>query len=264
MTTTSESTVELGRVTVGDGPERVIVLHDWMGDHRNYDAMRPTLDQRTFTYAFVDVRGYGLSRHLTGCYDVHEASADVLALAEHLGWTRFHLIGHSMTSLVAQEVAARAPQQVVSLVLLAPVPPTGMGAPQEAITFLEQIAIDEAARRASLAGQFGDRYAPGWFEFKMQRWAESSRPEASRGYVRMFATQAVSQAPPRDLPVLAVVGEHDREPFVAQTVQRSLGAAYEQLEVIVCPTAGHYPMQETPVLLATHIDRFLRRHPLGR
>ena len=35
----------LGRETIGDGAARVIVLHDWMGDHRNYDPMVPYLDR---------------------------------------------------------------------------------------------------------------------------------------------------------------------------------------------------------------------------
>ena len=52
----------LGRLTIGDGPERVIVLHDWRGDHRNYDPMVPYLDTEAFTYALTDLRGYGLSR----------------------------------------------------------------------------------------------------------------------------------------------------------------------------------------------------------
>jgi pimeloyl-ACP methyl ester carboxylesterase len=51
----------LGYVQYGDGPIRVLVMHDWLGDHSSYDALMPWLDGRAFTYVFVDLRGYGLS-----------------------------------------------------------------------------------------------------------------------------------------------------------------------------------------------------------
>ena len=249
----------LGHESVGNGPERVIVLHDWMGDHRNYDPMVPYLDGRTFSYEFVDLRGYGLSRNLTGRYDLAEASADVLALATGLGWPRFHLVGHSMSSLVAQQVAVTAPDRVTSLVVLTPVGPAGMSAPEAVIESLEQVAIDEGARRVGLANQWGDRLSDQWLEFKLRRWSESARPEASRGYVRMFGATAVLGTPRSDLPVLAVIGDRDNEPFLELPVREALSVAYPRLELTVCPNVGHYPMQEAPVALATTIERFLRR-----
>lgn len=251
----------LGRESIGDGPRRVIVLHDWMGDHRNYDPVVPYLDRQAFTYALTDLRGYGLSRGLSGRYDLREAADDVLALADHLGWSRFHVVGHSMSSLVAQQVAADAPERVASLVLLTPIAPSGMGASEAAIGYIEGMATDEALRREAFSTRGGGRLSQAWVEFKLRRWWESARPEASRGYVRMFASTAVTGSPRSELPVLAVVGEHDQEPFQEKTVRVGLSAAYPQLQVAVCTNAGHYPMQETPVALATVIERFLSAVP---
>ena len=249
----------LGHELIGDGPEPVIVLHDWMGDHRNYDPMVPYLDHCQFTYAFADLRGYGLSRDRSGRYDLAEAADDVLVLASHLEWPRFHLIGHSMSSLVAQQVAATAAERVAALVLLTPVAPAGMGASAEVLGYLEHVAMNEAARHDGLANQWGDRLSNQWLEFKLRRWSESARPEASRGYVRMFGATAVVGRPRADLSVLAVVGELDSEPFQEQTVRRGLSGVYSRLEVSVCPNTGHYPMQETPVALVSAIERFLGR-----
>lgn len=248
----------LGRETIGDGAARVIVLHDWMGDHRNYDPMVPYLDRAAFTWALTDLRGYGLSRDLAGRYDLREAADDVLTLAAALGWPRFHLVAHSMSTLVAQQVCRDAPGAVASMVLLTPVAPAGMAAPAEAIDFLERMATNEALRRETFTQRGGGRLSPGWVEFKLRRWWESARPEASRGYVRMFAATAVAGEAAGDLPVLAVVGEHDSEPFREATVRAALGAAYPALEVAVCANAGHYPMQETPAALAAVVERFLR------
>jgi hypothetical protein len=71
---------------IGSGPEHVLVLHDWNGDHSNYDPILPYLDGATFTYAFADLRGYGKSKQLTGVYTVGEISNDCLRLADALRW----------------------------------------------------------------------------------------------------------------------------------------------------------------------------------
>ncbi len=47
----------VGHFVYGNGPARVIVMHDWMGDSENYRPMLRYLDTSAFTYAFIDVRG---------------------------------------------------------------------------------------------------------------------------------------------------------------------------------------------------------------
>ncbi|NJS36834.1 MAG: alpha/beta fold hydrolase [Brachymonas sp.] len=65
----------------------------------------PYLDPTAHTYVFADARGYGTSRHLTGAYTADEMASDAFRLVDELGWTRFHVVGHSMTGLVAQRMA---------------------------------------------------------------------------------------------------------------------------------------------------------------
>lgn len=93
----------IGHVIEGHGQQKVIALHDWMGNHHNWQGMLPFIDQNTFTYAFMDVRGYGLSKEITGRFDLHEIVSDIFNLANELGWDQFHLIGHSMTGMVVQK-----------------------------------------------------------------------------------------------------------------------------------------------------------------
>lgn len=247
----------LGHVVHGSGPRRVIVLHDWMGDHRNYDPALPYLDRSAFTYAFADLRGYGLSRDLAGRHDASEAAADVLALAAALGWDRFALVGHSMSTMVAHELAAIAPDRVDALVLVTPVSPRGMGAPDAVIAMLEAAATDPVARRRTLAAMWGDRLAPGWLEFKLARWAESALPAASAAYVRMFSASSIT-TPAADVPVLALLGAHDADHFQEPAIRAAL-AAYPRLSLATCADAGHYPMQESPPLFVTTLERFLSR-----
>jgi alpha/beta hydrolase fold len=91
----------LGHELFGSGPTRVVVMNDWLCDTSTWDGARPLLDSARFTFAFADLRGYGRSRGRAGAFTIEEAAADVLALTTALGWTRFALLGHSMSSLIA-------------------------------------------------------------------------------------------------------------------------------------------------------------------
>ena len=60
------------------------------------------------------------------------------------------------------------------------------------------------------------------------------------------------------LPVKVIVGEHD--PALNTTVmQATFLASYPDCELEVMANAGHYPIHETPIALATSIENFLRR-----
>ncbi|MDH3739096.1 MAG: alpha/beta hydrolase, partial [Alphaproteobacteria bacterium] len=74
----------IGHTLHGAGPQGVIVLHGWMGDYSVFRPMFNFLDTDTFTYAFVDYRGYGKSKEIGGDYTMAEIAADALALADHL------------------------------------------------------------------------------------------------------------------------------------------------------------------------------------
>lgn len=115
----------IGHTLYGHGDEPVMALHGWFGDHSAFEPILPWLDPEVFTYAFMDYRGYGESKDRTGEYSLREIAADALALADQLGWRRFHLVGHSMGGMAIQRIAADAPARIKSLVGITPVPACG-------------------------------------------------------------------------------------------------------------------------------------------
>lgn len=252
-------TIELAHALHGHGPSRVLVLHDWLSDRRSWDPMLPYLDGERFTYALVDLRGYGGSRAIAGAYTADEAASDALAVASRLGWERFAAVGHSMSGLIVQALAASAPARVTRLVAVAPVGPTGLAMPPEALAFMERVSLDLPARRAALQQNFGDRLSERWLEIKLAHWTACSEPEAVLGYLRMFTkTDIRERVQGLEIPILAIAGEHDQPWFSADALRTEL-APYKRLEVVTCGNAGHYPMQETPVALATLLERFLAK-----
>ena len=65
------------------------------------------------------------------------------------------------------------------------------------------------------------------------------------------------------LPVKVIVGEHDPA-LNTSVMQATFLTSYPHCELEVMANAGHYPMHETPLALASSIENFLRRRTRHR
>lgn len=250
----------LGHVRQGEGPEPVVVLHEWMGDHTNYDFVRPFLPGDTHAWVFADLRGYGLSKPLSGAYSLDEAVEDVLRLMDHYGHARFHVVGHSMSGMIAQALAKRGGERVKSVVAVSPVPASGFKTDAEGLKKLMAVVDNDDAVRAAILARGGGRYGRGWVERKLAMTRRAPNREAMVGYLTMFTGTDVADAV-RGIPtpITAVCGEHDLPLYRAESITRLLGPLFPNLEVVVSREAGHYAMLETPPLLAGQIEKGLAR-----
>lgn len=251
----------IGHEVVGNGPRRAIVLNDWLCDTSTWDAARPLLRGSPLTWAFADLRGYGRSIETRGAYTVEEAAADVAELASELGWSRFSVVGHSMSSLVALHVAQQLGEQVERVVVIGPPPPAGIGYDDATFSAVREVALGDDERRARFARAIlGDRLSDGWIAFKVERWRQTSTSEAVAGYLPMFGRRGLPE-PTRAIacPLLAVTGERDAPIMRRDAVTRLLSPLARELGVVELPECGHYPMQEAPPYLVHIVERFLGR-----
>jgi 3-oxoadipate enol-lactonase len=249
----------IGYDKVGSGPFGVMVLNDWMCDTSTWDGARAYLDEGGFTWAFTDLRGYGRSMDLRGTFTVAEAAADVVSLADALGWRRFAIVGHSMSCLVALHLAQHLPDRIDRAVVLTPPPPSGFGADDATLDSMRAVARGDDSKRISiLKTMWGDRLSERWIQFKAARWRACADPEAVAGYVAMFARDGLPNPTARiAVPLLAVTGEQDAEIMRREAVTKLLAPLCERLVVTPLTDCGHYPMQEAPPLLVTILERFL-------
>ena len=249
----------IGHELVGLGPTRVVIINDWLCDTSTWDGARMYLDGARFTFAFADLRGYGRSRGRSGAFTVVEAAADVLTLADALGWARFAVVGHSMSALVALHLAQHHADRIQRAVLVTPPPPTGFGADEATISASTALALaDDATRMAAFEQLFGSRLSAGWTKFKASRWRVCADPVAAAGYVALFARDGLPEpAAPVTIPVFVITGEQDAPPMRQEAVERTLGPLCAELVVTPLADSGHYPMQEMPPLTVALIERFL-------
>lgn len=253
----------LGYDLLGSGPEKVIVFHDWMGEATNYDTVRPWLDTKTFAYAFADVRGYGASKGLKGNYSTDEIAADTVRLADHLGWERFHLVGHSMNGMAGFKTVLRdwqGKRRIKSYVAVTPVTPDGYPASEEDRAFLEAAIADDETARNAFAGLTGGKLNAAWGANKTIRNRATSRPDALRGYFKMWLEEDYAKALSAakvGTATLVIGGRNDLPGFQEAYYSKTLATWLPNIRFAYIDNAGHYPMQETPVLFATLVEAHL-------
>ncbi|HUC64819.1 MAG TPA: alpha/beta hydrolase [Stellaceae bacterium] len=249
----------IGHKTVGHGPLKVMVLHGWFGDETCFDPLRDALTLDEFTYAFIACRGYGLSRQQRGEYTMKEIAADTLDLANALEWESFSLVGHSMGGMAVQRVLADAPKRVEKLVAVTPVPASGVPFDADSWKLFDGAAKSLDNRRGIIDFSTGNRLSKAWIDRIARYSAETATVEAFAAYLQAWAkTDFHREIIGNPVPVKVIVGANDLA-LTEETMTATYLAWYPQAELEIIANAGHYPMNETPVALATSIEAFLRR-----
>lgn len=249
----------LGYSQFGQGPRRVLALHGWFGDETTYDPMLAALSGDEFTYVFPAYRGYGASKHLAGDYSMREISADMRELADLLGWPTFSLIGHSMGGMAVQRILADAPERVERIIAVTPVPACGVPLPPEAEGLFTSATDSLESRQIIIDYSTGGRLSKSWTG-QMARYSwDVSTPQAFGAYFQSWSkTDFCDEIKGHPVPMKAIVGAHDPS-LTADVMKGTYLAWYPNAEIDVLDNAGHYPMNETPIALATSIESFLRK-----
>lgn len=102
-----------------DGPQDapvLLMLHSLGTDHGVWDPQAEVLSQY-FRVLRPDLRGHGRSSATPGPYSIEGLALDILSAMHRLGVRRAHVVGLSIGGMVAQALAAAAPDVVASLVL---------------------------------------------------------------------------------------------------------------------------------------------------
>jgi len=250
----------LGYTKIGYGNEPVVVVHGWKTDHTCYESLYASLNKDKYTYVFVDQRGYGKSINLPGPYSVPQVAEDIVALAELLGFGKFHIVGHSMGGKVIQKIMVDYPERIKSAVGITPCPAVKIPFDPEPWEMFSNSDKNLQNRLEIFRYSTGNRLTTSWYQWINALSSVKSRTEAYRDYLDSWVSYDIAdKVEGCSTPIKVIVGEHDPD-LNYDVMINTYGSWFTNSEIVVLKNCGHYPMFETPLSLAAEIEKFLDRH----
>ena len=243
----------------GEG-EAVVCLHGLGGTSNNWTPVLPALGR--FEVVRIDLPGSGRSHRVEGPLSIERFVDSVLSVCGRLGVERFHLLAHSLGTIVAFHLAVREPARVASLALFGPLlcPPEA-GRPG-ARARAEKARSEGVAGMASIADAIvaaatsTDTREHRPVAVAMVR--ESVMRQDPEGYARSCEALADAQAAAIDsivVPTLLVTGQDD-----AVAPPQAVRGIHERIRgsrMIVHPQCGHWTTFERPEECTRDLREFL-------
>jgi 3-oxoadipate enol-lactonase len=228
----------------GGSGDLILFVHGLGGTSNTFAPQTHVLKHDYHVVAY-DLAGSGRSS-LPERLTIEQHVEDLTHIATQMGVERFHLIGHSMGTIICQHFAARWPKRVAGMALFGafPEPPSA--------------ARDALRTRAGNARKHGMRpiadtiVANGIAEdvrthqpAAMAFVRESIMTQSPEGYAKNC--EALASATAADLSgircaVLLVTGDSDKT--APADTARAMASALAEVELAVVPGCGHWPTIE--------------------
>lgn len=270
-------TVTLEVAEAGAGGRPLLIIHGFAGAKEDFTELVDDLGGLGWHVVVPDLRGHGNSDKPPGedAYSPSIYIADMLALADALGWTRFTALGYSMGGMFLQRLAIDHPDRINALAFLN----TGHGVPEsldpEAVGLGAEI-VREHGLLTLLALQNERRERDPTTTAAHLRLLEERPGYADFGDRKLLAcsadmwiamTRAIIQQEDRldalaaiDAPTLVLVGEQD-DAFLPHCER--IAKAIPGARLVVIPDAGHAPQFENTAAFWDALTSFLQEVASG-
>ncbi|MEP2891695.1 alpha/beta fold hydrolase [Tateyamaria sp.] len=120
MATLECNDITLHYEVTGNGPP-LLMLAGFMSDHASWTPLIPLLRDH-FTCVTPDNRTTGRTTPWDAPVSIETMALDAIALTDHLGHERFHLLGHSMGGIITLQMADTVGDRIASAHLAASAP----------------------------------------------------------------------------------------------------------------------------------------------
>ena len=244
------------RASQPDAP-RILFLHGFLDHALSFLPLVRALDGRVDAW-LLDHRGHGESDWVGdgGNYHFVDYYHDVTEALEQLNLAPLHVVGHSMSGMVATGLAALRPDAVLSLTLL-----DGLGPrprePSSAATILQDWV--GALQTPGFGGDLPTRRRSRKPMASVQAAADKLvqvNPRLGAGRALQLATTGTEPVQPDNADDARVVWRHDPLHRTPSARPFRLDEAAALWQAVCCPVLAVYPEEKTP----WHPTDFAERH----
>lgn len=254
--------VRLRYAEAGDpAAEPMILLHGYSDSWYSFSPVMPLLESR-YRLLALDQRGHGASDQPASGYALRDLARDVVAFMDELGIRRATIVGHSMGSIVAQQIGLIAPERTERLVLI--------GSGTEFRQMNDLVAFSEAVN--ALTDPVSLEFIRGFQESTIHHpvpktFVDSAIGESTRLTARVWKAllEGMLSTPPADglaqqgIPTLLVWGDNDS--VFPEEERGALARRLPEAERLDYEDTGHATHWERPEQFAEDLHDFIRRTP---
>lgn len=237
----------------GTGATELILLHGMGATGASWEPVLAQLDLAAFRVLVPDLRGHGRSSGGEDRFTYPQLTADILALADAVGFHAATIVSQSGSGKNAACVARTAPQRVRGLVLLAPPGFGEVPLPREMLRELFDYIGREHSFPPGLETWFGPKIGPHRATV-IRSYVETPRRVLDASAELWVHTSVAATAAEITQPVLVLAGA--REPLYHPAYQRETTLTtlpHARLEVLDC---SHFMTFEEPAAVAAALTTF--------
>ncbi len=237
------------------GAEAVLLLHSLGTNLHVWDEQARAL-ARQYRVIRPDMRGHGLTGTTPGPYTIGALARDALGVLDALGIARAHVAGISIGGMIAQSLAAQAPERVRRLMLVdtaLAIPPASNWTDRAALVRAQGMEplVEPVVARWVTAPSLESPAAHG-----LRAMLRRTDPEGYAGAAEAIAAADLTGgAAGIKAPTLVLVGDGDAATPISSA--EALRDAIAGAEMEVLPDAAHIPTVERPEAVTAALLRFL-------
>ncbi len=232
----------------------LVFLHYFGGSSGAWTEVIEELEEDYHCVA-PDLRGFGASDFLPENFAVNDYADDVVSLIRVLRIENYVLIGHSMGGKIALALAARNPEGLRSLILLAPSPPTPEPIPETERERLLAAHGNRCVATETICQAAGGKLSGAVFERSINDNLRTSEA-AWRAWLETGSREDISAQIARiNVPVLVAAGAND-EAITPQLLNGEIIRRIDNARLIVVPDAGHLLPLVAPAAIADLIREY--------
>ncbi len=254
----------------------LLAMHGWLDNAASFVPLLPYL--RAFDVVALDLPGHGASDHRAPGYDYFffDWIHDALDALDALGWSRAHLLGHSMGAAIATLLAAATPERVRRLALIESLGPVAVAADTAAqrlrAAVLARRSVAQRPRRVipDLDTAVASRLAVGDMRAEAARMIVARNLEGVEGgwrwrsdprlvlpsHLRITEEAALAIVAAVEAPTLLIAAD-PAPPYFTEALRESRVARLRDGRRIVV-RGGHHLHMEQPEVVGPILRDFLR------